>query len=61
MTFVPPQFVTITSLKVTVAVLQPSVAVALPVLLVLVFAGHSKVRLLGIINLGGIESRTVIV
>ena len=61
MTFVPPQFVTVASLKVTMAALQPSTAVALPVLLVLVLAGHSKVKLGGIINVGAIESRTVMV
>jgi hypothetical protein len=60
-TFVPPQLVIVTSLNVTVAVLQPSTAVAIPVLLVLVFAGHSKVRFGGITNAGGVESRTVIV
>src|SRR5262249_42887402 len=49
------------SLNVTVAALQPSTAVALPVLLVLVFAGHSKVKFGGITNEGAVESRTMIV
>src|SRR5205809_653551 len=40
---------------------QPSLAVATPVRLVLVSAGHSKTRLVGAVMLGGVESCTVIV
>ena len=61
MTFVAAQLVTTESLNVTVAVLQPSMAVAIPVLVVLVFAGHSKVTFGGITSAGARESRTVMV
>src|SRR5262245_61654316 len=44
-TLVLPQALLIESVKVTVTAPQPSVAVALPVLLMLVLAGHSSVKL----------------
>src|SRR5437867_7775897 len=40
---------------------QPSVAVATPVALVVVLAGHSSVRLAGAVMVGGVVSRTVMV
>src|SRR4051794_23446769 len=60
-TLVPPQELLTTSLKLSVAVPQPSWASAIPVLLVVVTAGHSNVRFGGRIREGDIESRTVIV
>jgi hypothetical protein len=41
--------------------LQPSVAEATPVLLVVVMAGHSNVTFAGQVMIGGVESRTVMV
>ena len=40
---------------------QPSVAVAVPVALVVVGVPHSMVRFAGAVMLGGVVSRTVIV
>jgi hypothetical protein len=57
----PPQLLLTTSLKVTVTAPQASWEVATPVLVGLVLAGHSRVRLVGITRLGGVMSRTVIV
>src|SRR5678815_5164866 len=61
MTFEPPQPATTPSVKVTVTVPQGSVAVATPVALVAVFAGHSSVRFAGTVITGGVVSFTVIV
>src|SRR6188472_2883535 len=60
-TFVPPQPALTLSVKVTAAVPQASVAVAIPVALVAVLAGHSTVRSVGIVITGGMVSFTVIV
>ena len=60
-TLVPPQLLLTESLKLRVTALQPSEAVATPVALVVVGAGHSMVRLAGAVMLGGVVSRTVIV
>src|SRR5262249_37621189 len=57
MTLAPPQVLATTSLKVTTTELQPSWAVAVPVLLGLVSAGHSKVTLGGAVIAGGVVSR----
>ena len=59
--FEPPQILLMLSLNVTVTLPQPSWAVAVPVLRMFVLAGHSKVRFTGSVNVGGVESRTVIV
>ena len=59
MTRVFPQFVVIRSLKVTMDELQASVAVATPVLVGLMSAGNSSVRLVGQVMTGGFRSRTV--
>src|SRR5215216_127969 len=61
MILVPPQLLLTESVNVTVTEPQPSWETAMPVLLVVVTAGHSKVKLAGRINAGGIVSRTVIV
>lgn len=61
MTFVPPQFVVTKSLKLIVAVPQPSSAPATPVMFVVVTAGHSSVMSVGTIKLGGVVSLIVIV
>ena len=61
MILVAPQLVSTKSVKVTVTRLQPSVAVATPVTLVRVSAGHSRVTLVGQMRPGLIVSRTVIV
>src|SRR5262245_13646673 len=61
MTTVLPQLVVMTSLKVTVAAPQRSVAVAMPLAAVLVSAGQSKVRLVGQVMVGAVMSRTVII
>src|SRR5437867_3643833 len=58
---VPAQLLLTTSLKLMVTALQPSEAVATPVALVVVGAGHSMVRLAGAVMVGGVVSRTVIV
>src|SRR5258707_9696837 len=60
-TLVPPQLFVTKSLKVTVTEPQPSCAVATPVALVVVSAGHSSTRLVGIVRVGGVRSLTVIV
>jgi hypothetical protein len=60
-TRVPPQFVVTTSLNETTTELQASCAVAMPVLFVLVLAGHSSVKFGGNVRLGRVVSRTVIV
>src|SRR5512146_1208164 len=60
-TSVPPQLFVTASLKVIVTELHPSCAVATPVWLVLVSAGHSSVRLAGAVMLGGLVSLTVMV
>src|SRR5262245_36929327 len=59
--FAPPQLLLTESLKVTVTLPQPSCAVAVPVFRTFVLAGHSKVKFAGSVNVGGVESRTVIV
>jgi hypothetical protein len=61
MTKVLPQFVVMTSLNVTFAAPQRSVAVATPFGAVLVSAGQSKVRLTGQVMVGAVMSRTVII
>src|SRR6266481_3256252 len=61
MIFVPPQLLLTESVNVTVTAPQPSCAAATPVLLVVVTAGHSSVKLAGRVRVGGVESRTVIV
>src|SRR5258708_39306258 len=61
MTSVPPQLLVATSLKLKVTAPHPSCAVATPVVLVLVSAGHSNTMLVGQIIVGGVVSRTVIV
>src|SRR5206468_3711299 len=58
---VAPQLLLTTSLKLIVAELHPSWAVATPVALVVVLAGHSRVRLVGAVIEGGVMSRTVMV
>src|SRR5436190_8484125 len=57
-TLVPPQLLTTASSKVTLTELQPSCAVAVPVLLGLVSAGHSRVTAGGATIVGGVVSRT---
>jgi len=61
MTRALPQTVALESEKVTVTTLQISVAVATPVLLVVMFAGHSSIRFAGQVMTGGMVSRTVMV
>ena len=61
MTLVLAQLVVTTSLKLMLTEPQPSVAVATPVALVVVLAGHSSTRLVGATMPGGVVSRTVIV
>jgi hypothetical protein len=61
MVLVPPQPFVTASVNVIVTVPQASVAVATPVLLVLVSAGQSSVRLGGHVITGGVVSRTVMV
>src|SRR5215217_5101650 len=61
MILVPPQLLLTESVKVTVTEPHPSCEVAMPVLLVVVLAGHSSVKLAGRINVGGTVSRTVMV
>src|SRR4051812_23616280 len=58
MILVPPQRFVTESLHVTVARLQPSVAVATPVALVVVTAGQSSTRSPGMLSEGGVESTT---
>src|SRR5437879_12610856 len=60
-TLVPPQLVVIESLKLRLTELQPSCAVATPVKLVLVLAGHSSTTFVGQVMTGGVVSSTVIV
>src|SRR5437667_122915 len=60
-TLVAPQLLVIESLKLTLTEPQPSWAVAAPVALVLVLAGHSSTRLGGQVIVGGVVSRTVMV
>src|SRR6266540_1567963 len=60
-TFVPPQLLLTESLKLMVTEPQPSVPVAVPVALGVVFAGHWSVKLVGAVILGGMMSRTVMV
>src|ERR1043166_8586785 len=60
-TLVLPQLVVTTSPKLIVTAEQPSWAVATPVAFVVVMAGHSRVRSLGAVTLGGVVSRTVMV
>src|SRR5207249_1732627 len=57
----PPQVLVTLSVQVTVTELHVSWAVATPVALVLVSAGHSKVRFVGQVIVGGVVSRTVMV
>jgi len=57
----PPQVLVTLSLYMTVTELQVSWAVATPVALVLVSAGHSNVRFAGHVIVGGVVSRTVMV
>src|SRR5215831_10918289 len=61
MILVPPQLLVTTSENVTVAELQPSWAVAVPVALGAVLLPHSTVKLGGIVITGGVMSRTVMV
>src|SRR6266571_3972658 len=61
MTLVPPQLVVTESLKLRLTELQPSSAVATPVKLVRVSAGHSSARSGGQVMSGGVVSRTVMV
>ena len=61
MTLVPAQLLLTESLKLILTELQPSLAVATPVALVVVIAGHSSTRLAGAVMVGGVVSRTVIV
>src|SRR2546422_11218414 len=61
MSLVPPQPLLTESLKLTFTKPQPSWAVATPVTLVLVLAGHSSTRLGGQVIVGGVVSRTVMV
>src|SRR5881394_3341382 len=60
MTFVPPQLLLATSLLLMATELQPSVAVAVPVLFGLVFAGQSSRRFGGAVIVGGCVSTSVI-
>src|SRR6266699_6261359 len=60
-TLVPPQLLLTESLKLIRTEPQPSVAVATPVALVVVGAGHSSVRLGGAVMAGGVVSLTVMV
>src|SRR6266581_8182988 len=61
MTLVPPQLVMTESPKLRLTALQPSCAVATPVKLVLVLAGHSSTTFVGQVITGGVVSSTVIV
>src|ERR1051326_6535749 len=61
MVCVPPQELLVTSLKVMVKELQASEAVATPVRLVLVSAGHSRRMLVGISRAGAAVSCTTMV
>src|SRR6266702_3928106 len=61
MTLALPQLLLTESLKLTLTEPQLSWAVATPVILVLVLAGHSSTTLLGAVMGGGVVSRTVIV
>ena len=61
MTLALPQLLLTESLKLTLTDPQLSWAVATPVTLVLVLAGHSSTTLLGGVMLGGVVSRTVMV
>src|SRR5436190_639135 len=61
MTIAPPQMLLTESLKPRVVEPQVSVAIATPVLFVLVFAGHSRTRSVGQLKLGAVVSCTVIV
>src|SRR6266571_3212352 len=61
MTLVPPQLVVTESLKLRLTEPQPSRAVATPVKLVLVSAGHSSTTFVGQVMTGGVVSSTVIV
>src|SRR6266568_9252179 len=61
MTLVPPQLLVTESLKLMLTELQPSSAVATPVKLVLVSAGHSSTTFVGQVITGGVVSSTVIV
>src|SRR3954465_13891269 len=58
-TEVPPQLLLTLSENVMVTAPQPSCEMAAPVLLVVVTAGHSRVRSGGTINIGRVVSRTV--
>src|SRR5437899_406404 len=60
-TFVPPQELLTLSLKPIVTRPQPSVAVAIPVALVRISAGHSRARFCGQWMTGAVVSTTVIV
>src|SRR2546423_713683 len=60
-TLVAPHLLVNESLKRTMTELQPSWAVATPVALVLVSAGHSSTRFGGQVMTGGVVSRTVMV
>src|SRR6266852_1883010 len=60
-TFAPPQVLLTESLKPIVTELQVSVAVAIPVLFVLMLAGHSKVTFVGQVIRGLVVSWTVMV
>src|ERR1041384_5015073 len=60
-TLVLPQLVVTRSLKPIVTWLHPSVAVATPVTLVRVSAGHSRTRSAGQGRFGGVMSRTGVV
>src|SRR6266581_4026694 len=61
MTLVAPQLLVTESLKLTLTAPQPSWAVATPVALVSVSAGHSSTRFGGQVMTGGVVSRTVMV
>src|SRR6266581_2701357 len=61
MTLVPPQLVVTESLKLRLTEPQPSRAVATPVKLVLVSAGHSSTTFVGQVMTGGVVSSTEIV
>src|SRR6516225_9103614 len=60
-TLVPPQWLLTTSLYVMVTELQAEEAVATPVALVVVLAGHSRTRLGGRMSVGAVVSCTVMV
>src|SRR5437764_14065056 len=61
MTLVAPQLVVTTSLKLMAIALQVSWAMAIPVLFVLVSAGHSKTMFSGRVRAGAVLSWTVLV